>query len=283
MPYTTLKNAVLSEKIDWIAYSQATNLDWNYPSYIDDHWKEVRPVRGYDHGQENKQGVKRFWNVEHPSQGRFTVLPGAASATLLENQLEFLQFINTTDRKATRIDYAIDILHSKFVPKLARQHLLAGEAVTHAQTAIQTGDIYTKGDTQYVGKKSSETYTRIYDKASEQKSDAAWTRIETIYQGDRAKPSLASYCEHQSTRSLIKTHVDFPTWKDWQAIMSSPVVNIKIAPKQTATRAWLLDTVAKSMASELARDESHEFWFEWMQRVKLELSKMEENNNLLDF
>ncbi len=276
MSYSTLKNAEIAEKIDWIAYSQGVNLEWEFPDYIDRHWKEISPIRFYDHGEENKQGVKRYWSHDHPEQGRRVVLAGQSSATLRENQFDFLQWVNTTDRKATRIDYAIDILHSRFTPRVVRRHLLAGEAVTHALSLLTTGELIKNGDTQYIGRKTSETYTRIYDKATEQKVDFQWTRVETVYQGERAKPSLAAYCECKSTRPLITRHIDFPEWNDWLRIMSSDVVEFSMPQHETATRAWLLGQVAQAMAKELARDEDHIFWFDFQNAVKRELDTIEE-------
>ncbi len=275
MTYTTLKGAILAEKVDWIAYSQAINLEWGFPDYIDQHWKIIKPIRFYAHGEENKQGVKRYWNTEQPQNGRHVVLAGQASGILQENQLNFLQWVNTTDRKATRIDYALDITHSKLTPKVVRRHLLAGEGVSHARSLLRTGELLAEGDTQYVGRKSSETYTRVYDKAAEQHTDFSWCRVETVYQGDRAKPSLASYCECQSTRPLISRHIDFPEWQDWRKIMSDSVVEFSSPQRETATRAWLLSQVAKAMAKELQRDEDHLFWFSFQEAVREELEELD--------
>jgi len=273
---SSITGAILAEKIDWIAYSQSITINWDFPDYIDNHWKEIRPLQFYDHGEENKQGVKRYWCKEHPEQGRRVVLAGQSSAILQENQFDFLQWINTTDRKATRIDYALDITHSRLTPQTVRRHLLAGEAVTHAKSLLRTGELINEGDTQYVGRKSSETYTRIYDKAVEQKVTFPWLRVETVYQGDRAKPSLATYCQCKSTRPLIARHIDFPEWKDWIQIMSRNVVQFSVPPHETATRSWLLGQVAQAMAKELHRDEDHIFWFDFQQAVQNELDRLEE-------
>jgi len=274
--YSSLKGAVLAEKIDWIAYTQAIYLEWGFPDYIDNHWKEIRPLQFYDHGEENKQGVKRYWSKEHPEQGRRIVLAGQSSAILRENQFAFLQWINTTDRKATRIDYALDITHSRLTPQVVRRHLLNGEAVTHAKSLLRTGELINDGDTQYVGRKTSETYTRIYDKAAEQKVTFPWLRVETIYQGDRAQPSLETYCQCKSTRPLIARHIDFPEWADWLQIMSRNVVQFSMPPHETSTRSWLLGQVAQAMAKELHRDEDHLFWFDFQQAVKNELDRLDD-------
>ena len=273
--YTALKTAVLAEKIDWIAYSQGLNLEWGFPDYIDNHWKTIKPTKYYNHAEENKQGVKRQWNTENVKQGRSVTLAGVASGTLQGNQLDFLQWVNTSERKATRIDFAIDITHSKFTPKMVREHLLRGEAVTHAQSAPRYDDTLKGGFTQYVGKKSSETYTRIYDKAVEQKVGFQWTRVETVYQGERAAPALSAFLSCGSTRPLIKRHIDFPNWRDWQAIMSDNVAQFTTPTHETATRAWLLSQVATALAKELHRDDDHSFWFEFQNRVGEELYRIE--------
>jgi len=271
VPYSTLHHAEIAEKIDYIAYSQAFYLEWEFPTFIDRHWKEIPANKRYNKAEENKQGVRRYWNTENPSQGKHVVLAGNASSALQADQLTFLQWINSTPRKATRIDYAVDILHSKFTPNVVRRHLLAGEAVTHARSKLRNGELIDDGDTQYVGRKSSETYTKIYDKRAEQKVDFQWTRVETTYQGERALPSLREYCINPSTRPFIKRHIDFPEWQDWIRIMHADVVQFSMPQRETATRAWLLSQVAKAMAKELARDEDHLFWFDFQRAVQKEL------------
>ena len=276
MPRSCIKGAILAEKIDWIAYSHSIMIEWGFPDYIDNHWKKIRPLQFYDHGEENKQGVKRYWSEEHPKQGRRVILAGQSSAILQDNQFDFLKWINTTGRKATRIDYALDITHSKLTTQTVRRHLLNGEAVTHAKSLLRTGELISEGDTQYIGRKSSETYTRIYNKAAEQKTEFPWLRVETVYQGSRAKPSLETYCSCESTRPLIARHIDFPEWQDWLQIMSRNVVEFSMPPHETATRAWLLGQVAQAMAKELHRDEDHLFWFDFQQAVKDELDRLDE-------
>jgi len=274
--YSTLNHAEIAEKIDYIAYSQAFHLEFDFPDYIDRHWKEIPNIAHYNKAEENKQGVRRYWNTENAAQGKRVVLAGQASATLQDDQFGFLQWILNTGRKPTRIDYAVDVLHSKFTPQVVRRHLLAGEAVTHARSKLRNGELIEDGDTQYIGRKKSETYTKVYDKRAEQKVDFQWTRVETTYQGERALPSLREYCICKSTRPLIKRHIDFPKWRDWLQIMSRDVVEFSIPQRETATRAWLLGQVAKAIAKELYRDEDHLLWFDLQNAVKAELDRLAE-------
>jgi DNA relaxase NicK len=274
------KTEVLSEKIDWIAYTQKSSIDWQFPAYISDKWKRINPLRNYTNGEENQQGVKRFWNTIREAQGRMVLLDGSASSILGANREEFLCWLNGMDAKPTRLDFALDITHSKFKPQGCVQHLRNGSVKTHAQSALQVHDEFKGGFTQYVGTKTSETYTRIYDKSMEQKTSYNWTRIETVYQGDRAEAGLQAYLQHKSVRPLILAHVDFPKWGAWKRVMSGDVAKLHVPLRETRTRAWLLSQVAKSIAREIAMDEDQSFLFQLIDQIREEyktLTKGEQN------
>lgn len=276
MTYTTLKNAKIAEKIDYVAYSQASKLEFDLPPYINNDWKAISPLRHYTHGQENTQGVKRFWNDYDSKQGRYVILSGQPLDTIVEFRQDFLQWVHTSGKKATRIDYALDIIHSSLTPRLVRKHLLAGEAVTHAKSADVAGDLIEGGDTQYVGKKTAETYTRIYDKQIEQQTDFKWVRIETVYQGERASPSLQVYLENKTVRPLIRKHLDFPNWKDYQKLMAGEAVKLDLPSKIRGTRAWLIGQVCKVIAKELLMSDGKEFWQLMQDQILLELARFQE-------
>jgi len=278
MSFTALKNAVLSEKIDWIAYTQPISVDWELPPYIDNHWKDIRPLPHYDKALENKQGIKRYWNTENSQQGRYVVSSSAACDTLGENLNPFLQFITTSRRKATRIDFALDITMSDFRPQQVSKRLRNGEAITHAASFLAFHDFKSGAYTQYVGTKSSETYTRIYDKRVEQNTNFPWTRIETVFQGNRAHPALTAYQKSRNCRALIQSHVSFPKWNDWNILMSSDVAKLDLKEKITNTRTWLLSTVVKALAKEIHRDEDHSFWFEFSEAVNQELDRLSDES-----
>lgn len=265
----------IGEKIDWLAYSQPSAKDWCFPSYIEDNWKPISPLRHYTHGQENKQGVKRFWSITNPKQGRKVEFGGSVLPSLGENLEEFLHFISLQDVKPTRIDFCVDIIHSKtFNPKSVVSHLRSKKVITHAKQIPKYSDEWMGGFTQYIGRKTSETYTRIYDKAVEQKVPFKWARIETVYQGERAQPALQAYLLHKSAIPLIIAHVDFPQWKQWQRIMSSSKAKLRYQTRQSNTRKWLLNSVSKSIANELLLDDDQSFLFELMDRVREEYKRL---------
>lgn len=274
------KTEVLREKIDWLAYSQKTSTEWQFPDFISDRWKPISPLRNYTNGEENSQGVKRFWNTMRMDQGKLIVLGGSSLDMLGENRENFAQFTGEMDNKVTRVDYCLDILDGTFNPLTCISHLRNREVITHARTIPRIQDDWKGGFSQYVGTKASETYTRIYDKAAEQKQTGRWTRVETVYQGDRAEASLQAYLLHKSCRKLILAHVDFPKWKAWRRVMLGNKEKLIITPHSTATRKWLLETVSKTIAKELLLDDDQSFLFDLMGRIKDEYKRLANGSEL---
>lgn len=266
----TQKTEEIGEKIDWLAYSSKSSENWGFPDYIEDNWKPISPIRNYTHGQKNKQGVLRFWNTVKESQGRSVIFGGSVLPTLGVSQDEFLQWVSSRNVKPTRIDFCVDIIRSNFNVRAVIPQLRAKEVVTHAKQIPLYSDEWTTGFTQYIGTFKSETYTRIYDKAVEQKTDYPWIRIETVYQGDRAEAALQAYLQHHSAASLIRCHVDFPKWRAWNRILRARKSKLHYQKKESATRAWLLSQVSKCIARELLLDDDQQFLFELMDRIREE-------------
>jgi hypothetical protein len=262
------KTEILAEKIDWIAYSLKSTEGWAFCDEIDQRWKDISPLRNFTHAQENRQGIRRYWNTITASQGRYVVCSGGVCTSSDFPISEYLHSISQSNAKPTRIDFCLDIMQSDFKPQSCVSHLRAGNVVTHARSIPKVSDDWKGGFTQYVGTKSSDTYTRIYDKQAEAHTDFKWTRIETVYQGQRAEFALSAYQIHKSCVRLIRAHVDFPKWKAWSRVMQGNKEKFNYPQRIAATRKWLLSQVSKSLAKELAADESHEFLFEFMDAVR---------------
>lgn len=277
------KTEILREKIDWLAYTQKSSVEWQFPDYIESKWKPISPLRNYTNGEENKQGVKRFWNTIRADQGRLVVLGGSSLDMLGENRNEFVSFTGNLDNKITRVDYCLDVIDSSFNPTHVVSHLRNRNVVTHARTIPRIQDDWKGGFSQYVGTKASETYTRIYDKAAEQGVTGKWSRIETVYQGDRAEASLQAYLLHKSTRKLILAHVDFPKWKAWRRIMQGNKDKLIISPRKSNTRTWLLEQIAPSIARELLLDDDQQFLFDIIERVRCEYKRLSKDGQELDW
>jgi len=207
-------------------------------------------------------------------QGRKVEWSGSTLNYSEEHLSQLFTFVAGLDNKITRVDYCLDIFGQSFEPSGCIRHIKNRDFITHAQKAIVNKDWLNEGFTQYVGTKSSETYTRIYDKAAEQKLNGKWSRIETVYQGERAEASMQAYLLHKSTRPLIRAHVEFPKWKAWQRVMVGDKVKLAITPRKSKTREWLLNQVAGSIAKELLLDDDQAFLFELMERVRFEYKRL---------
>ena len=270
----------MREKIDWLAYSQKSSVDWQFPDYIETKWKPISPLRNYTNGEENSQGVKRFWNTVRADQGRLVVLGGSSLDMIGENREQLLSYTAGLDNKITRVDYCLDVIEGLFNPTNVVSHLRNRDVITHARTIPRIQDDWRGGFSQYVGTKASETYTRIYDKAAEQGVSGKWARIETVYQGDRAEASLQAYLLHKSTRKLILAHVDFPKWKAWRRIMRGDKAKLIVQTRASNTRTWLLEQVAPSIAKELLLDDDQSFLFEMMERVRFEYKRLSKDEQV---
>lgn len=274
----------VSEKCDWVAFTVPFYKDLKWPDCIDQNWKEIRPIRNYNKGQENKQGVKLFWHTERPGQGKHIVVSGTALMNLGTNISTLLSHVSKEDYRITRLDLCVDVICSNLNPKNATYHLIKGQYKSHARSAPKWDDSLKAGYTQYVGKKTSETYFRMYDKASEMGTKYPWIRAEIVFQGDRGTSALNAYLRDGSVAGLIRSYVDFPQWKKWKAIMGAPKSRVETVKKATATREWLLHQVAKSLAKEMAMDDDQDFYLTFLQRTREEyLSIVEDRQYVVNY
>jgi len=104
--------------------------------------------------------------------------------------------------------------------------------------------------------------------------DFQWSRVEIVFQGLRASAALKAYIQCQSARQMVKSFVNFPQWRKWNSIMGSVATKVIVPPKETETRAWLLQSVSKSIAKEMAMEDSHEFWLNLVQRIREEYMQL---------
>jgi DNA relaxase NicK len=269
----------ISERCDWVAATLPFYKDLNWPDFIDLNWKEIRPIRNYNQGQENTQGVKLFWHDTRPSQGKHIIFSGSTLTRLEPHTYDLLKWIGGGGFRVSRIDLCVDVTHSNLNPRNATYHIKKGQCKTHAKSAPKWDDSMQSGYTQYIGKKTSETYIRIYDKQAEMGTDFRWIRAEIVFQGDRATPALNAYLLNQNVRGIIATFCKFPLWRKWSSVMLARVEELHVPPKQTQTRIWLMGQVAKALAKEMAMEDSHEFWLNFVQRVREEYLGITKGDN----
>jgi len=273
----------VSQRIHWIAFTVQFYKEITWPSFIDQMWKEIPKIGYFTHGQENSQGIRLYWHATDAKQGKHIILAGSTLDRIPEHIDLVVEWIIKEGYKVTRIDFAVDVTHSNFNPRNATYHIIKKQVKTHARKSPKWDDAMADGYTQYVGKKGSETFCRIYDKAPEMGVDFKWVRIEVVYSGERATPAAKAYLQHKDCRSLVLAFVDFPLWRKWRYIMQAKTAKVRAIPKPSNTRSWLLSQVAKSLAKEMTLDSDDSFYLDFLQKVREEYLKLINKDDELTF
>lgn len=215
------------------------------------------PLHGYEDCWVAPDLGKARIMVSRPggSMGVHVQLPGQALQALgVEKALRICRELGG---KVSRIDVAVDCKGQSDASDVYGSHL-SGGMVTRAQRVNMV--VGTEGNTVYVGSRTSERFLRVYDKAAQMKIEGNWTRIEMECKGDRAK-WIAGYVTTEGLRgvgALIADFVDCPG-VDWyhDALHREHVeIGTPQGKKMTDTRAWLMGTVAKTLAKETKDDDA---------------------------
>nr|CRY94988.1 hypothetical protein [uncultured prokaryote] len=271
----------VTQTIDWLSYTipwhmldrDAFNtLDRqaiNVPRLVDveGEWTRDIPLHGYEDAWINKRGGMARVMLSPPghTMGVHIQLPGQALA--LMNPLDTLHTVKAAQASVTRIDIAVDV-RGVGDPEDIYQALLLGLGGTKAQKfTLLTG---TTGKTCYVGSRMSEFYLRVYDKAAQMGIEGHWVRIELECKGRRAKwvAETVRAEGYGVIPSMIKRFVGCPNvgwYVDALSRVDAPTGRPQ-PKKMTDTRAWLLGTVAKTLARETK--ENTEFLLEFLRKVQ---------------
>lgn len=283
MADTNYPKDTITERCHWIAYTVPYYKDQLWPNFISASGKEIRPIAHFTNGLEISNGGRVFWNTNRPNMGRHVIFSGSCCDTIGENLKECLSFVHSQDYKTTRLDLAIDVLDTNLSLKHMQSLISRGLFKSHAQTAPHIEDLLGKGETVQLGKKGSAAFLRVYDKAAEQMLDASWIRIEISYGARKAKKALETYLQHNNVRGMVRDFVDFPTWRKWNKIISSNAIAVRYENKQTNTRKWLLEQVAKSVAKEMLFDDGEQFRNLFLERIDAEYKMLADDSLEIDF
>lgn len=166
----------------------------------------------------------------------------------------------------TRIDIAIDT--PRWLDLEGYKNALdRGQAETRARDwNLITGR---KGQTLYVGSRTSEKFLRIYDKAAEQGTDSTWYRIELECKGDFAR-GVALHVDsagYDYYGDIIRSFCHWPNVYCWEQTTASPTLleGIPKPEKRRDTYAWLMSAAAPSLAKVLLDD--HEKFVAFLRKV----------------
>jgi hypothetical protein len=283
MSDTNYLKDTITERCHWIAYTVPFYKDQLWPSFISASGKEIRPIQHFTNGLEMSNGGRVYWNANRPNMGRHVIFSGYCCDTIGDNLNECLSFVHSQDYKTTRLDLAIDIFNTNLSLKHMASLISRKEFKSHAQVAPNFKDLLGKGETVQLGTAGSGSFLRVYDKAAEQKIETSWIRAEISYGARKAKTALATYLQYKDVRGMVADYVTFPKWRKWNCIVSKEPIPVRYLQKETNTRKWLLESVAKSIAKEMLFDDGMEFRNRMLEQINLEYRILTENDDIIDF
>jgi hypothetical protein len=230
-----------------------------------DTWSECKPHNGYKYAVNHPVGYTGM--AGRADMGTHIIFPGNAlqggRVGALKTEGLFWSLF-AKNARFTRIDLAIDAVDSR----LSLDDLPAAYAMGEVTGAPRKWSFIHNnqgGRTLCIGSRTSERYMRVYDKASEQRSqDIApptddWIRIELETKGEKAHH--VGYFLNSSrdpalvARSEIQAFLDFPDNPQWQSVMAGATGTVTQSHRKlTQTQRWLLGTVATSLAAQIQAD-----------------------------
>jgi hypothetical protein len=237
---------------------------------------EFKPFNAYNTAVRYQDGRIELSHTTRKEMGVHVIASGDCLRKMPITAQEYVIFLIGVGATITRIDISMDIKGSTLSVNRARCEVKNGRAKTRSREFPfwddSTGN---KGATQYIGKKSSTVFTRIYDKAKEMGMEGfKWTRVETVYQAEKAHSAAIVVSSGLDPRNLIKGHIDFPHWQKWQRCMSETAYNVKSEVKDTNTQKWLLLTCAPALAREIHLSGDDDFYFRFIDAVKTKLEEL---------
>lgn len=243
---------ILSQRIDWLAGTFKKGVDIVYPPIFTQKFIPCKGYLNYSEGSQYEDGRKSYCNPSHPEWGTHIVWSGSALADCPIPPESLVTSLFNAKFSFSRIDLAIDAKGFNLLPSDATEYISKKEIKTRAKQFPLWHDAQAKGYTQYIGKKSSEIYLRIYDKAAEMGIFEDWTRVEIIVRGDRAKMAAQEIVRDTDFRSIVNGFASFDTWQQWQEVMAAEAVKLPADRSTSQTLQWLLRSAAPSLAREMA-------------------------------
>lgn len=239
---------ILTQKLDWIEGTFKGENFVSLPQSLSQVFVETSGFHSYTSGARFEDGRIHLKNEVRPEMGEHIIWSGEACDNCPVDTVNLINHLIGAKFSFTRIDMAIDAINFKLRPQRATKELNLGRCKTRSKLSPRNDDPRDKGYTQYVGKKTSEIYLRIYDKAEEMGVDADHTRVELVVKGRRAEYAARQIVQSVDYRAMVRAYADFPAWRQWRRIMDVEPIKLPSERKETSTERWLLGTCAPALA-----------------------------------
>jgi len=191
-----------TRSVDWITATLDIGL---YQTQLGNYPMAEKPSSNSFYSTRYEVGVGISWEIgRNKTQGNKLTITGKGFEYIQSQDSlpswDILRNVAQIARNITRVDIAYDLRGEGAPSVLGLVEIMTGGLENVKKTVTQTHALKNAdGNTIYIGKRTSEVYTRFYDKAAEQcKHGVTWTRLEMELKKRRARQVA-----HMSTTDVI--------------------------------------------------------------------------------
>lgn len=260
-------NQFLSQKLHWIEGTFKGRNVVSLPETLPSKFVETRAFNGYTAGSLFEDGRILMTNPERPDMGAHLLWQGDACDQCPIDPKNLVKHLLNANFSFSRLDLAIDCIGFNLRPERATEEIDKKRCKTRAKSAPRQDDAIQTGYTQYVGKKTSEIFLKLYDKAAEMGTNEDHTRVELTARHARADHAAREIVRGTDFRSMVVAFADFPFWDEWKEIMDAIPVKLPAERSETNTERWLLDACAPALARVIYFASNTEFYEKFKDEV----------------
>lgn len=260
-------NQFLSQKLHWIEGTFKKGNEVSLPQTLPLKFVETRAYNGYTVGSLYEDGRILMTNPERPEMGAHLLWQGQACDDCPIDHKTLINHLREAKFSFSRLDMAVDVIGFNLRPERATEEIDAKRCKTRAKCAPRQDDALQSGYTQYVGKKTSEIFLKLYDKAAEMGVNEDHCRIELTARQSRADQAAWQIVSGVDFRQMVVAFADFPAWREWKEIMDVIPVKLPAERHETATEQWLLGACAPALARVIYFASNTEFYEKFKDEV----------------
>jgi len=268
---------IFSQRVDWIEGTFKRFTTVLLPPILSHKFVPCKAFNGYTVGSKYDDGRTHFQNPDRPEMGVHVKWDGAACGMCPIDPLNLVKSLIDAKFCFTRLDLALDFVNCNLDPLRATEELTDGKCKTRAREYPYWGTAGSDGYTQYIGKKTSEIYCRIYDKAAEMGIQQDHTRVELVVRHKRADKAAREIVRNPDFRGLVVSFANFPEWDEWIEALSVDPVKLPAERKTSGTKLWLLRSGASALAKQMILDGDDVFYFRFLDEVQTVYRQLSSN------